>query len=232
MKKTIGLLLLMIFFTRCEEYQPTNQHLSVLVDLTDADSYQPNADEILSHISQGHSSDGLNITLRYVTETRYVPSHQFQLTTGAVGFLSNEDTRRRKRKRLLTQFKDTLTNYKSGLSPRSEIFRLVVDELSKLSKLKGKRSVLLFADLKEHSFYSVYEKQDVQELLFHPKRTQKRFENATVIPNDLKGIELHIIYTPSLKEDQVFTAMINLYRNVFESRGATIQITRSQIVKF
>lgn len=232
MKKIIGTFLIVMLFTKCEEHQPTTQHISVLVDLTDANSYQPHADEIFSYLEQGHSSNGLALTLRYVAETRYAPSHQFQLATGEVGFLSNEDTRRRKRKRLLTQFKDTLTNYKIGLSPRSEVFRLVVDELTIFSQEKGKRSLLLFSDLKEHSFYSVYKKQDVQELLLHPKRIQERFENATVIPDNLTGIAIHIIYTPSLKEDRVFTAMVDLYKKVFESRGATIQITRSQIVKF
>ncbi len=222
----------MMLFTKCEEHQPTTEHLSVVIDKTDADSYQPNAEEIFSYLKQEHSSDGLNLTLRYVAETRYAPSHQFQLTRGAVGFLSNEDTRRRKRKRLLAQFKDTLTNYKKSLSPRSEIFRLVVSELNKLSKVTGSRTLLLFADLKEHSFYSVYKKHDVQELLRNPKRIQERFENATTIPNDLTGIALHIIYTPNLKEDQIFTAMIDLYRKVFESRGANIEITRSQIVQF
>jgi hypothetical protein len=232
MKKNILLFLAVMLFSSCEEHQPITQYLSVIIDLTDADSYKPTSKEVFGYLKQGHSSDGLEVALRYVSETRYAPNYEFQISTGAVGFLSNEDTRRRKKKRLLTQFKDTLTNYKKRLCLRSEIFRLVVNELGKLSKVKGKRSLLLFADLKENSFYSVYKKQDIQELLLHPKRTQERFENAISIPDDLTGVEIHIVYAPSLKEDRVFTAMIDLYRNVFESRGAVLNISRSQIVKF
>ena len=234
-KTTINYVLILAsiltIFIGCEDYEPTTTHLSCIVDVSDKTSYKPRAKDITSYISKGHDSDGLEMTLRYVSETRYAPSYTFTLGKGEVGFLSNEDTRRRKRKRILQQFQDTLQVANHRKEPkRSEIYRLLVSELNRLSKVEGHKTIVLFSDLEEHSFFSVYRRSDVQQLLKKSKQTGKRFTKAAKLADDLQGITLHIIYTPSLHEDKVFTAMIQLYRNLLESRGAKLSITQSRTV--
>ncbi len=226
------LLALLVLFAGCQEYKPKTQHISVIVDLTDEDSYKPTYNEIASYIAKGHSSDGLFISLLYVCVTRYALSYEFELPIGETGFLSNEDTRRRKKRMLLSQFKDTLENTKRGLSPQSEIFRLVAEELNKLSMVNGTRNILVFSDLEEHSFFSVYKNQDVQKLLLQPELVVQQFANEVSLSDDLSGITVHIIYIPSLEEEKVFTAMIGVYRILLESRGAILITTRTKRVQF
>ena len=231
MKTLFKLIVILLCCTACEDYQPQTHHLSVLVDLSDTESYMPSAKEILAFVPQQHSSDGVELTLRYVSDTRYAPSYQFKLGQGEVGFLSNEDTRRRKHKKLLRQFTDSLAvTSKRPENQRSEIFRLLTSELHRLSKTDGTKTIVLFSDLEEHSFFSVYNKRDFWQLLKQPERIAQRFAEATAIPKDLSGVTIHIIYTPKLEEDAVFTAMVNLYRKLLESRGAKLLVTRSQVV--
>lgn len=226
MKKLI-LVCIVILLTGCQEYQPTNQYLSLIIDLTDKDSYQPSPKEVLSYLNKGDQSDGIELSLRYVAETRYAPKYQFSLPQGETGWLSNEDARRRKRKHLLRQFSDTLSkmNKTQNILPRSEIFRLVVDELTQLSKQEGKRTLLLYSNLREHSsLVSVYDRAQYGKLLKLPKRMAEKLSGELDLPNDLSGITIRILYTPKLEDDKVFTAMVAVYKQLFEPLGAELQV--------
>jgi len=229
--KKLAIISLLILLARCEGYIPSTQALSVIIDATDGENRDARFKHISSHLYKGHSSDGISISLRYVSETRYAPSYEFELPIGDVGLLSNEDARRRKRRMLLSQFKDTLENTKRGLSSQSEIFRLVVDEANKLSKISGRRSILLFSDLKEHSFFSVYKREDLQKLLTSPELVVQEFTDEVSLNENLSGIAIYIVHTPSLEDDKVFTAMIGVYRTILESRGATLVTTRTKRVQ-
>ena len=223
-----ALLLLLILLAGCQQYQTTNQYLSTIIDLTEEDSYKPSTKEVLSYLEKGHSSDGIELSLRYVGETRYAEKYRFILPTGETGWFSNEDTRRTKRRVLLKSFKDTLNKYKKGLSPRSEIFRLVVDEANRLSKFNGIRSILAFTDLKEHSsLFSIYDKRQLQKLYKSQKLLAQEFSKQVPIVKDLSGITIHILHQPKLQDDQLFTALVALYRAVFESRGASVVVSKT-----
>ena len=227
------LALLFILLAGCQEYEPKTQYISTIIDLSEEGSYKPSSKEILSYLEKGHSSDGLDISLRYVSETRYAPKHQFVLEQSETGWLSNEDTQRRKKRLLLEQFKDTLLSTQGSQMPlsKSEIFRLVVDELEHLSKQKGKRTLLLISDIKEHSsLFSVYNKNQYRKLLNEPEALADLFQNEVSIPKNLSGITLHILYRPKPEEDIGFTAMVTLYRNLFESRGAIVKVSQIHTV--
>lgn len=216
-----------MLFTGCKEYTPTHQHLSVIIDLTDKDNYRPTPKQVLNYIAKGHESDGLELSLRYVAETRYAPKHHFSLPQGEVGWLANEDMRRRKRKHLLGQFSDTLStlNKVQKPLPRSEIFRLVIEEVTHLSKQKGKRTLLLYSDLKEFSpLISVYDTRQQARLLKSPQEMAAKLASGIELPHDLSGITIHILYVPSLEDDPLFTAMVAVYREVLEPLGAEIRV--------
>ena len=228
--KNILKLIVLLLFLGCEQQTPVTQHLSVIIDLTDTKNEKPKAKEIIDYLDKSHPSDGLGISLCYVSETRYTPKYQFILQQSEVGWLSNEDTQRRKKKKLLQQFKDTLNHHKLEESPRSEIFRLVCNELNNLSKKSGKKKLLLYSDLKENSFFSVYQQWDVIRLLNHQDSVMKEFLSNVNLPDDLSNISLQIIYSPNLEEDKVFTAMVELYQSIFEQRGVQIDISNEKKV--
>jgi hypothetical protein len=108
----------------------------------------------------------------------------------------------------------------------------VSSELKSLSKKEGTKKLVLFSDLKEHSFFSVYQKSDVAKLLCREEQILQEFLSQTELPDDLSGIALHIVYSPNLAEDQVFTAMIQLYESIFESRGVELHISNEKKVMY
>jgi len=230
MKKIRTYLGVLLICLSCEEHIPTTQHLSAIIDLTDLQNNPPSTSDVLNYVFKGHPSDGLEINLRYVSETRYTPKYRFVLQESEVGWLSNEDLQRRKRKKLLQQFTDTLKGNQLLESKRSEIFRLVCEELTSLSKKQGSRRLILFSDLKEHSFFSIYQKKDMAKLLYDADAVKRQFLSKVNLPEDLSGIELHIIYNPNLEEDTVFTAMIGLYREILECRGVELFISNEKKV--
>ncbi|WP_439131461.1 hypothetical protein [Polaribacter sp.] len=230
--KQLSLFILVLIMISCEDHIPTTQHLSVIVDVTDAKHAKPKTNDVLNYLEQGSPSDGLEITLRYVSETRYAPKYQFILRESAVGWLSNEDTQRRRKKKLLQQFKDTLEHTQIKESPRSEIFRLVCSEIKSLNKKEGAKKLVLFSDLREHSFFSVYQKYDVGKLLHQEEQVLQKFIRQAELPEDLSGIALYIVYSPKLKEDEIFTAMIKLYQSIFESRGVELHISNEKKVMY
>ena len=231
MKKLV--IILSVLFTGCEEYHPTTKHLSTIIDLTEEDSYKPSTKEVLSYLEKGHSSDGIELSLRYVGETRYAEKYEFVLPTGETGWFSNEDTRRTKRRMLLQSFNDTLSSYQRELSSRSEIFRLVAEEAKRLSKTGCSGSLLVYSDLKEHSsLFSVYDKRQVKQLYKSPKLLAQNFSKKVPMAKDLSGITIHILYQPKLEEDQLFTALVALYRAVFEPRGALVKVSKTYKISF
>jgi len=231
--KRIVIIIILILLTGCEQYQPTSRQVSVIVDNTDGENGLASFEKIKSYMTKGHSSDGLLICLRYVSETRYASSYEFNLPMGATGLSSNEDSRRRKKKRLIAQFKDTLESKHTEFthSSKSEIFRLVVDEANKISENGYSGSLLLFSDLKEHSFFSVYNKLHRKKLLENPEFVAEEFLKQVNFNDNLQGISIYILHTPRLEDDAVFTAMTEVYRIIFESRGAKLITTQTTTVR-
>lgn len=223
--KNLMVCLAISLLTGCEQYEPKDQFLSTIIDLTDTPAYLPKAEEILSHLKDGQDSDGLTLSLRYVAETRYSSRKLFSLGKGETGLLSNEDARRRKRKVLLKQFSDTLQVYNNHEQeiPRSEILRLVVDELKTLSKVSGTKAILLYSNLKEHSsLLSLYNSRDVAKLYASVEKLANGLAEKLELPDELHGITLHILYVPTLEQDRLFTAMVELYRELLEPRGVSV----------
>ena len=208
-------------------YVPKMQYLSVIIDLSEIDSYRPQAKDILQFLGTGNHADGIDLNLKYIAETRFSEQFNFKLGIGDTGLLSNEDQRRRKRKSLLNTFADTLNakNSTSESLKRSEIFLSLVSELNRLSETNDSPQILLFADLKQHSdWFSVYRASGVELLLNDFEKAIELFETKMSIPKDLSGITLNIVYKPTLQEDEIFSAFVALYRRILEPRGLKITV--------
>lgn len=217
-----------VLLVQCQEHTPQMQYLSTIIDLTEENSSAPSPDEVLSFLGGNHPSDGIELSLRYVTETRYAQRHQFVLPIGDTGWLSNEHDRRSKHKQLLSRFGDTICHHQRKVRFGSEIFRLVVEEVVYLSDKQGDRQVLLCSDLKQHSsLYSVYDVKQLDKLYRDGDSVVAHF--ASVVPEvDLNGINVHILFTPELRDDRLFTTMVDVYRKVLEPLGATVKVSNNR----
>lgn len=224
------LLILCVLLLQCQEYAPKSHYLSTIIDLTEEGSSPPSYEHVLSHLDQANEKDGLELSLRYVCETRYADRYQFSLPIGETGWFSNEHDRRSKHKKLLSRFRQALDRYETMQCLRSEIFRLVAEEAVYLSKLKGSRQILLYSDLKQHSpLFSVYDNKQLNKLYNNTEGVADYF--SKVLPEvDLTGITINILFSPKLRDDRLFTAMVDVYRKVLEPKGASVNVIKNHRV--
>ncbi|QMU63091.1 MAG: hypothetical protein GKR88_01575 [Flavobacteriaceae bacterium] len=226
---------LAILVLGCANQTPSTLHsLTVAVDLSEADGFRPKADFILDRLESDNIFDGIEISYIPIIDTRYTERHAFTLSKSSAGWLSNEDSRRRSRRALSTQFRDTLAKYCVNDKPLkySAIFGTIVTELNRLASKQGVRKLILISDLKEHSpIFSIYDPRQARRLLKYPKDVQARFESMVRLADNYKGINVELIHLPSPEEEQHFSAMVALYRAVIESRGGTLTIGNQKTVK-
>jgi len=110
---------------------------------------------------------------------------------------------------------------------RSNIYVPLVDHLTKIAQQSaGTNIVLLYSDLLENSdTYRIYDDRAYQKLRNDPASIVATFSARRQIP-ELNGIHLYIIHYPkSEKENRMFSAMVDFYRNhLFKDSGLTIHI--------
>jgi len=216
-----------------EPHEPQWQHLSVAIDKTEANGTMPRVDDILKRLHHCHLSDGISLTIIPISDIRYTTRQNFLLDIGETGWLANEDTRRMLRKRLFGLFKDSLeemTSKKQDLK-RSDIFRAIINEINALASKTGKRTLLVYSDLKEHSFFSVYNKRQLKELFDSPSKVKNLFESQMEISSDLSDITIIIVHVPVFEDQLLFTQMVDLYKDVLEPRGAKVIVGQSLNIK-
>lgn len=226
MKKFIQYVVIGILLTGCEEEIPQQEHsISVLIDRTDVNGYKPTSEEVLRLVKPKIDADGLELSLLSISDIYYNPKHTFVLSKAVTGWLANEDKRRKKIKRFYKQFSDTLTvnNQKNYGYGHSEVYKTLITELNHLSEKEGIKKVLLFSDLQEHSFFSVYNKQHLRLLRNHPKKVLTLFKQAMPV-DEVKDVELHILYQPTKADAELFSQMLSVYRNLLKPKGVKIKV--------
>ena len=226
MRNVILMLLVVLVSTACQDAHTSKrtQFLSVIIDRTGI-PVQPEASYVLKYLYQGELFDGIAISLTEITDTQYNPQWNFQLEAESSGLLSNEDQRRKRVRLLKKKFSDRLvrSNEKTYDYQRSAILNVVAKELKHLANTSEKGRILLFSDLREHSsLLSTYHSKTLLQLLRNPKVIQEYLEKQLALPKDLSGIELHLLYQPSLEEAELFSDLVKLYRLMLEPKGVKI----------
>ncbi|QMU66229.1 MAG: hypothetical protein GKR88_19395 [Flavobacteriaceae bacterium] len=227
MKRYLFVLFLLTLLTSCEdEIMPSQHTVSILIDRTDPEGYAPSGEFILRALPKVHLADGLELSITNIGDTHYNERQSFLLEKGETGWLANEDKRRKQYKFLKKQFADSLTafNARDYQYIRSDIFRSLAKELNRLGRKKGKRALWLFSDLKEHSFFSVYNPKDVYRLAKDPEKVAREFESSIPLVENLSGVTLVIIYKPTLDDTELFSQLVRLYRTILEPKGGIIKI--------
>ena len=227
------ILSLSILTIGCQDESTEYHSLSVIIDRSEVHSYSPKASDVLSYIKQDGYSDGISISLRYISNTFYGERIEFVLDASDTGWFSNMNDNRKRQRQFLKRFEDSLAVFNAKQQPleRSEVVRLVGEELMKASQQTSPVSILLFSDLKEHSRqYSVYDPAQVNRLLQYPDKASNQLFKGVSLPVDLTGVTFHIIYEPMIAEAQVFGAMVAIYREAIQSRGGKVIVGRQTVI--
>lgn len=213
--------------TACQEHRlPNTYHISVAIDQSETSIEIPPASFFVNNLSKTDIFDGISLSLLPIGETRFEATEQFLLEPEHKAWLSNEDERRKKRKSLIKQFSEAVEVHRNASNNlrKSDIYRVVAQELNRLATQEGTRILYLCSNLKENSsLISFYNTQQIQTLYKKPNEILKLFEQAVPL-TDLSGVTLHILHKPSMEEAELFEHLVNLYKSLIESKGGVVTV--------
>lgn len=224
---TVTMIICILFLGCSNDEIVTTHHISVAIDQTEVKPFAFSSKPIIEQLNQVPLHDGITLSLIPISDTRYTKKQSFVLPQGQTGLMANEDERRNKRRALFTTFSDSLAVLNTNVTERkrSDIFRVVAKELNELSSKTGKRNLVICSDLQSHNdFFSVYNKSQLQLLYNNPSAVKKRFESATALADNLHGITVVIAYSPTLKDEKLFSSLVALYTSILEPRGASVRV--------
>lgn len=227
--KTLAVLLFTLLLSHCytnREFDPSScVAVSVWWDKTDTIA-GPTIESIhnLFGLKADHSQ-GAWFRTGMIKDVEFTLSDEFYVEPQS--FLTSNIAERNKE---IDQFYDNTKNclIKQEESPtgrgHSSIYNVVAREANLLSKQKGIKHLILFSNLFEHtSTFSVLNHKDYYRLVNHPDEVIQEFSNRIPL-SDLHGVKLIVIYQPTYIHEEKFKRMVKVYREIFSSAGAEVQI--------
>ncbi|MDP4103345.1 MAG: hypothetical protein Q8935_00210 [Bacillota bacterium] len=208
-----------------------------LVDITDQQTVLPQAESILKlYDFDSDRNIKASFSICSISDRQLNPQKDTYLPNGSVTEKDNlQDDPYYREKQILSFYNgvrkdinDFIATNKNDTSlNHSECFRTIADELSDMKNNQARKKILLiFSDLQENSnLFDCYKTKD-QELLDKKQgEVLKIFEQAHLLPNDLKGIITIFIFNPrNRKDDQHYMSMVSVYKKILKSRGAIVKV--------
>lgn len=210
-------------------------NISVVRDVTDLHVLRPEANSILNlyNLSE-HKRQGGVFRYREISDRVLVPAVDIAIpdesTTGKKAKRNQEFYR----ERIILDFYDSVRktlaiperNTDSTLLDHSECFKTIAEELTRLSKSNSKNKILLvFSNLFENSdILSVY-RIDNGHLYIQEETVIQKLEKTNLLPKNLTGIKVFFVFQPTSRtEDRNYLAMVSIYKQLLESRGAKVEV--------
>ncbi len=220
----------------CTTPSPESHYVTVMVDITGDKVMKYDPMNIITLLKTYPLTDGIHLRLIPISDSKYAIIQEFVLPKGEVGLLANEDIRRKQRKKLFQQFTDSLQSLQSSHNQeltQSQIFTVIVEQLILLSKEKNEnKKLIVVSNLEEHSrLFSVHNASQKQVLLQNPQSVAELFKKQVEIPNNLQGIKLEIVHTPSIESEEMFSRWLEVYKIIFESKGIQVTVNRPKIIE-
>lgn len=216
-----------VYFSGCKSESIT-QDVGIILDLTE---------EYFTHISieqfkeisalTENTSNGENVRIQPITEFGLNDIASFKIDPVPIELLGNEYTKKAELNTYYSKIEKTLTELQKVKHERtgSVIFKIMSEELNRLSDSKADRKILVVnSDLMEKSFVDFYSATNFNQLTGQPEKMQSILIEQYPLKK-LNGIEIHIVYRPQDKSDNArFEIISGFYKNWFENLGARVFI--------
>jgi len=226
--KTFSIICLLGILVGCQTKDNTAIDITVMADRTDSTTIvKPSVSWILN-LSGLDKLPNRSIDFRFqnIGSTDFNPVYTANLKQGS--FLDNKLERKiitaRFYKLIDTLFKTQ--NRKVYDYKTSSILKPLVAQLKRISTSKAsEKIVILCSDVFEHSpLFSVYKNKGLQQVTNLSQEFIVGLQKELNVPR-LEGVTLYILHHPdSVKNNELFTKMCNLYRKLFEPYGLKIRI--------
>lgn len=234
-KLAFSMLVGLAILNGCQPPKETQTEVSILIDITGSNGHSEidiTTNDVLEifNLNKNPFNYG-KFRISTLTETHLAKIDQAKLRPVKSMSEYNQYSRESEIKKFQKTVDDLLAEYKNLENGKqaSSIFIPLSKELRKLSRSNAQRKVLIvYTDLFENSsFYSSYSDNDFSQ---NPaKLTEILMQNAP-LPNDLKGIQIFIIYNPVLGTDSQFLAISKWYKKLLEKRNAEVFISANLIL--
>jgi hypothetical protein len=220
------------------EHKSPSVQVTALVDITDARDVLPDAESLLSFYEfQKDKNTGAVFMLTTTTDKLLNPVSGYCLASGDETEKDNQYDDPDYREKLVLSFYSDIRqsvdafNIKARqdtILKHSECFRSIAGALTKMKENKADKNLLaIYSDLGENSdLFSVYGKTVTDYLLKHPDSVIQKFEATGLLPQNLSGFTVRIIFQPkNRQEDQLFNAMATVYKKMLTARGAKVVVS-------
>ncbi len=217
---------------------PKSVAVAAIVDVTDPLALNPNPDAILR--LYGFDKDKNReayFKLCLITDRQLNKTEEVHLKDGMTTEGDNTFDDPQFRQKLILGFYQTIRNLVTDFTathrtdsplPYSECFKTIARELSEMKqKHASENTLLVFSDLQENAeLFASYTKLGKALLYTHPEKVITLFEQARLLPDDLKGFNVVFVFeSGNREEDKAYTAMSDIYKSLLEKRGARITVT-------
>lgn len=212
----------------CTSQRPEVTEVVALRDITDSHLVQPKADEILTLFNPKSEWNGRVFHFTDLTNVSYNQGVEVKLEAKNE-WLSNELDREKEVKGFENGLKEILgKNEREGIGKdNSSVYFPIAKELNRLSQSSStKRVLLIYSDLMENTReMSFYDNKKLRLLKTNPNDVKIYFDSQVELVN-LDGIKIYIIFQPKgAIEDERFKVVSGFYKNLFESKGAKVEVT-------
>ena len=206
---------------------PSSTIQPVLIDTTEEDSYKPTAEVIKPHAILPEREASMYFSIMPINDLAYNTHNGVFISRADVGVFYDELSR----KIVVDDFHDkvdSLLHYLDTLhygTNQSTIFRSIVGEARFLMKQEcDQRKLAVYSDLEENSSFFSLKNRSHRKLLDDSERLQEFFEDQYNLGEDesFEGLIIEIYHVPTFQTERSFDAFLELYRDIFEPRGATV----------
>jgi hypothetical protein len=232
MKTLLSIILIVavvILIVSCTSHTSSYMEVVLVRDITDSFLSQPKLEEITPLFGlENNQWQGAKFRFVDISDVSY--NHVYETSINSENkWFSNEFKRRKKVKTFYAGVSQILnTSEKETVGKNnSAVYAPIAQELNRLSQSPSQNKVLLiYSDLMENTNdMSFYDMQKFDLLKTNPDSISKYFEAQVPLLN-LQGIKIYLVFQPNgMAEDEQFKMVSNFYKKLFESKGATVEIT-------
>ncbi len=202
--------------------------LKLFVDITDKDSAQVQAHEVMTLATNNFTSkEDITIQTEALSNYHINPVQEFHLPKE--NFITgNSQRRRRTISKLSKQLDTAIQNMYAEQSAKkqSKIFLPFLHAVNELSETKAKNKIIICAsDLVENNkTFTCFDPISMKLLKKDPDLIEMVLLQGNTVKN-LRGMTIYLVHHPrNERDDELFNVMAHFYKRFYEAYGAKVYI--------
>ena len=199
-----------------------------MVDITpEEDGYRPTKEEVLKYAQLNDKTDGKRFSLAAVTDLKSNQHFGVSIDPADLGMNYDEWNRNSEVEKYIERVDSLLfhlDSFQFGLD-HSSVFPAVLEEAREIMSFKcDERRIVLYSDLDENNAKFSLSNPTHKKLMADPDALREHFETVFGVKDtdSFKGLVIEIHHVSTYQKEPSFAIYLQLYKDVFGARGATV----------